>query len=283
MIQKRRAKSRIKSIVIQLAILIVLLVYLLPMAWMIINTFKSQLEMFRNPPTILPENFTLNSYVTVWNSTSANLVTSFKNSLIISLYTMAVSLLFGIPCAYGLASLKLKGATALMYIFILGQMIAPSVKMLPLFIMLNDMNLINTYESVVISLSTFTMPFTVLVMRPFFMTVPREIDEAARIDGCTRRRAFVSVILPVCYPGAIVAGIFAFLGGWNDLIFAFTMLTSADKRPMITSIYKFIEEHETRQDLVLTFALYCAVPIVVLFVACQRYIVDGLTFGSVKG
>lgn len=80
-----------------------------------------------------------------------------------------------------------------------------------------------------------------------------------------------------------MAGIFAFLGGWNDLIFAFTMLTSSDKRPMITSIYKFIEEHETRQDLVLTFALYCAIPIVVLFILCQRYIVDGLTFGSVKG
>lgn len=283
MVYKHKKKIRPKTIIIQILIIIVLLIYLLPMAWMIINTFKSQLEMFRNPPTILPQKFTLKSYSTVWNSTAANLVTSFKNSLIISLYTTVISLLFGIPCAYGLASLKLKGTTALMYIFIMGQMIAPSVKMLPLFIMLNDLSLINTYESVVISLSTFTMPFTVLIMRPFFLSVPREIDEAARIDGCSRRRAFMSVILPVCYPGAIVAGIFAFLGGWNDLIFAFTMLTSADKRPMITSIYKFIEEHETRQDLVLTFALYCAVPIVVLFVACQRYIVDGLTFGSVKG
>ena len=149
--------------------------------------------------------------------------------------------------------------------------------------MLNDMNLINTYESVVISLSTFSMPFAVLVMRPYFLSVPQEMDEAARIDGCSRLRSFFSVILPVCYPGAIVAGIFAFLGGWNDLIFAFTMLTSADKRPMITSIYKFIEEYETRQDLVLTFALYCSVPIVALFILCQRYIVDGLTFGSVKG
>lgn len=264
-------------------IVVVLLVYLLPMAWMILNTFKSQLEMFRNPPNIWPANFTLKSYTTVWSSTAANLLTSFKNSMIISLYTMAVSLILGIPCAYGLARLRLKGMTALMYVFILGQMIAPSVKMLPLFIMLNDMNLINTYESVVISLSTFSMPFSVLVMRPYFLSVPQEIDEAARIDGCSRLRAFRSVILPVCYPGAIVAGIFAFLGGWNDLIFAFTMLTSSDKRPMITSIYKFIEEHETRQDLVLTFALYCAIPIVVLFILCQRYIVDGLTFGSVKG
>lgn len=278
-----KGRAHFRSAAVQAFIIIVLLIYLLPMAWMLLNTFKSQLEMFRNPPTIWPAKFTVKSYITVWSSTAANLLTSFKNSMIISLYTMAISLILGIPCAYGLARLRLKGRTALMYIFILGQMIAPSVKMLPLFIMLNDMNLINTYESVVISLSTFSMPFTVLVMRPYFLSVPQEIDEAARIDGCSRWRAFRSVILPVCYPGAIVAGIFAFLGGWNDLIFAFTMLTSAEKRPMITSIYKFIEEHETRQDLVLTFALYCAIPIVVLFILCQKYIVDGLTFGSVKG
>lgn len=262
---------------------IILVIYLFPLYWLFTNSVKSNIEIFRNPPTIWPRHFSLNNYLSVLNDKSLNIVASLGNSLSIAVGLAAFTMLLSLPAAYGLAKLRLKLAPLFLMICILGQMLSPTVKLVPLFIMFRDMGFINKYPSTLIALATYTIPFAILILRPFFQSVPRSITESAMIDGCNKFSAFTKIMLPVTYPGSVVATIFTFLSGWNDLIYPMTFYTDAKKRPMIANMYNYISEYGTQWNMLMTFAVISVLPVILLFILTQKYIVGGITIGAVKG
>jgi multiple sugar transport system permease protein len=262
---------------------IILFIYIFPLYWLFANSLKTNVEIFRNPPTLWPLKPIFENYVQIFNAESSNVLQSFLNSLYIAVCTTIFTILLALPAAYAIATFRIKFSQLFILIFIIGQMLSQTVKLVPLFMIFRSANLINTFAAVVISICTFTVPFAVLIMRPFFMNIPSEINESARMDGCSIFTAFVRVILPISYPSAIVVSVFTFLLGWGDLVYPLTFLTDYRKRPMIANISSYITEFSTSWNLLLAFAVVSIVPVVAIFFLMQKYIVGGLTIGSVKG
>ncbi len=263
--------------------LLVLLLYLFPLYWQFITSLKSNVEVFRNPPTFWPAVAQWENYRAIFSETKVNVFVSFFNSLVIASGTTAFSLLVATPAAYALAKFRIKLAGVFLFLFILGQMLSPTVKLVPLFIMFRDMNLIGSPLSVIIALSTYTVPFAVLILRPFFLSIPISITESAMIDGCNKLSAFSRIMLPISYPGITVVLIFNFLTGWNDLVYPYTFLTHTADRPMIANMYQYMSEYSTQWNSLMTFSVVSVLPIILFFFILQRYIVGGITLGAVKG
>ncbi|MFA6505349.1 MAG: carbohydrate ABC transporter permease [Treponemataceae bacterium] len=262
---------------------IILFIYIFPLYWLFANSLKTNVEIFKNPPTLWPIQPIVENYIAIFNSEFSNVYQSFGNSLYIAVYTTIFTIALALPAAYALATFKIKFGQLFILIFIIGQMLSQTVKLVPLFMIFRSMNLINTFASVIISICTFTVPFAILIMRPFFLAIPSEINESAKMDGCNIYTAFIRVILPISYPSVVVVAVFTFLLGWGDLVYPLTFLTDFRKRPMIANISSYVTEFSTSWNLLLAFAVVSIVPVVVIFFLMQKYIVGGLTLGSVKG
>jgi multiple sugar transport system permease protein len=275
--------KKICKFLIALLTSFILIFYLLPLYWLFVNSVKDNIEIFSNPPTVWPHSIQLINYIEVFTSATTNIIKSFSNSFLIASCTTLLTMTIALPAAYALAKFRIKLTNIILLLFIIGQMLSPTVKLIPLFITFRDMQLINTSVAVIIALGTFTIPFAVLIMRPYFLSIPSAINESALIDGCGKLSAFIKIIIPISYPGIIVAAVFNFLSGWSDLVYPLTFLTDQKKRPMITNIYTFIGEYGTRWNILLSFAVVSVLPVIVLFILLQRYIVGGIMLGSVKG
>lgn len=272
-----------KAVVCSFAAILILIFYLLPLYWLFVNSLKTNIEIFRNPPTLWPQNIVFENYFKVFGSGTSNVLPAFLNSFVIAISTTLLSMLIALPAAYALAKFKIRFGKLFLLVFMIGQMLSPTVKLVPLFMTFRSLNIINSLFSVVIALCTYTIPFAILILRPFFLSIPVAIQESALMDGCNKFTSFIRVILPISYPGIIVAAVFNFLSGWNDLIYPLTFLTDQKKRPMIANIYTFIGEYGTQWNMLLTFAVVSVLPVIILFFIMQKYIVSGVTMGSVKG
>lgn len=282
---KRQAALNWKKITYVLGIGCILVVYLFPLYWLFVNSLKSNVEMFRYPPTFWPKNVVWENYINIFGAGGAasDIKPAFLTSLIIATETVVLSMIISLPAAYGLAQFKVRFTRLFLLIFMIGQMLSPTVKLVPLFMMFRSMNLLNTNASVVLSLCTYTVPFNILIMRPYFMSVPISIHESALIDGCNKFTSFLRVILPISYPGVVVAAVFNFLSGWGDLVYSLTYITDQTKRPIIGNMYTFIGEYGTQWNMLLTFAFVAVFPVIIMFFFMQKYIINGITMGSVKG
>lgn len=276
-------KRSIHIVLHALGALLILAFYLFPLYWLFVNSIKSNIEIFSNPPTLWPRTPYFQNYAAVFTDSSIDVLRAFGSSLQCALFTALCTMIVALPAAYGLAKFRIRFCRLFLMIFIIGQMLSPTVKLVPLFIMFRDMKLINTMPAVIIALMTFTVPFAVLILRPFYASIPAAISESALIDGCNKFTAFSRVMLPISYPGIVVAAVFNFLSGWNDLVYPMTFFTDAQKRPLIANMYTYISEYGTMWNMLMTFAVISVLPVIALFFAMQKHIVGGITMGAVKG
>jgi multiple sugar transport system permease protein len=195
---------------------------------------------------------------------------------------MLLTLLLAAPAAYGLARLQLRLAPLIMLMLLITQLLPAIVIATPLFVAFSRIQLLNSYPALILADTTFALPFAVIVLRPFFLTVPRELEAAAKIDGCNQFDAFWRVILPLVRPGLITVAVFAFLMGWGEFLFAMTLSTIVSVQPATAALNKFIGQYGTEWNNLMAVATTIALPIVLVFASLQRYIVSGLTAGSVK-
>jgi multiple sugar transport system permease protein len=159
----------------------------------------------------------------------------------------------------------------------------PSIMLaLPLFVMFTQIGLINSIPAVILAVTTRTLPFAVLIMRPFFLSLPRDLEDAALIDGCTIWGAFYRVILPLSRPGMVTVAALTFLMGWSDLLFPLALISDDTKRPLTLGLLKFISEYGSRWNDLMAVAVVAAIPIILVFIFAQRYITSGLVAGAVK-
>jgi len=260
---------------------LIVITYLFPVYWMVATSLKTNAGVYASPPQIIPWPPIFSSY---YEAVITNPLTlrSIFNSAVVGIGTMLLTLVLATPAAYALARLQLRGATVIMLLLLITQLLPAIVIATPLFVAFSRIGLINSYPALILADTTFTLPFAVIVLRPFFLSVPRELEAAAKIDGCNQFDAFWQVILPLVRSGLITVAVFAFLMGWGEFLFAMSLTTNEAIQPATAALNKFIGQYGTQWNNLMAVSTTIALPIIIVFASLQRYIVGGLTAGSVK-
>lgn len=256
------------------------LAYLFPVYWMIATSFKSGTDIFAIPPRLFPIPPDFSAYQTeVLNN--PELITVLVNSIIISLGTMILTLVLAVPGAYALARLKLRGGGIMLLIILISQLLPSIVIAGPLFLSFSRIGLLNSHLGLILADTTITLPFSAIILRPFFLAVPNELESAAKVDGCTQLGVLLRIVLPYVRPGLITVGAFAFLIAWGEFVFALSLNTNQNQ-PVTVALNKFIGQYGTEWNHLMAVSTVAALPIIAIFASLQRFIVGGLTSGAVK-
>ncbi|MGL5259151.1 MAG: carbohydrate ABC transporter permease [Lachnospiraceae bacterium] len=268
-----------KNIVMCIIALIIACLFLFPLYWIVVNSFKIDGEIFASVPTLWPRQFTLKAYEEQLNGLSVTI----KNSSIIAIGSMIISLSLSVPAAYGLARYKIAGKKLFIMIFLVTQMLPASLVLTPLFLVFSKIGILNTYLAPILSTATISIPFIVLMLRPGFLGLPKELEDAAKIDGCSTIMTFIRIGIPISKPTVITAACLSFVYAWNDLVYSMTFNTREAMRPMTAAIYTFMNQYGTKWNSIMAYGVLLIIPSVFIFVTMQKHIVDGMTTGSVKG
>lgn len=260
-------------------VLVITALYLMPLLWMVLNSFKPDVEIFRSPPTFWPESFTLSGYL---DQMKGDFWKYFKNSLMIATLSTAVSLVLGIPAAYGLARFRAREKRTIILGFLITQMLPPALLLTPLYLLYSNIHLTNTLAASILSTATLSIPFMIIMLRPFFSSLPKALEDAARTDGCNMFTAFVRIMLPVSKTGIFTAATFSFVFAWSDLIYSTSFIQNGDYWPLTTMINDFQTKYGTKWNSILAFGVCLMLPVLILFFVTQKYVIMGLTTGAVK-
>jgi multiple sugar transport system permease protein len=261
---------------------LILAIYLFPVYWMIATSLKSFGDIFAVPPQLIPLPPTITAYFqAVINDPQA--YRAIINSVVISVSTLVLTLVLAAPAAYALARRRLRFTVVVVFMLLLAQMVPTIIIAGPLFIIFSQIGLDDSYLALILADTTIiTLPFAIIILRPFFLSVPRDLEDAAMVDGCSRFGAFWRVVLPVVVPGLITAGAIAFLMAWGEFVFGLTLLTNEQLQPVTVALNELQGQYGTRWNNLMAVSTAIALPIIVIFVSLQRWIVSGLTAGATK-
>ena len=263
--------------------LIVCLFCIFPFCWMISVSFKPASEVYA-PPTLFPKAPTLDGYRNMLATTGAfSFTTWLKNSVIASLCTTLFSLIIATLGAYGLARFRFRGRNALAYLILTTQVIPGALIIVPLYIIMSNLNLLDNMIGLILAYTTFTVPFCTWMMKGYFDSISPTIDEAAMVDGANRFQVFTRIVLPLSLPGLAATTIFAFISGWNEYVFASIVLRSYENWTLPIGIASFQGQYDTNWGTLMAGAVMITVPVVVIFWLLQKHLVAGMTAGAVKG
>ncbi|GGU31664.1 carbohydrate ABC transporter permease [Nocardioides albus] len=274
-----RGKRGGNNVLVYLVSLIVVAITVGPVLYGAMGGFRTNAQLAEKP-TGLPDPWVTSNYSGVLSGGS--FWTYAVNSTVIAVITTLVAVVFGVMAAYPLARYKFKGREALFMVFVLGLLFPAAVAVIPLFILVTrDLGMGNTWWGVALPQAAFALPLTVVILRPFLMALPRELEEAALIDGASRIGVFWRIMLPLSMPGVITVAVLAFVTSWNAYILPLLLLQD-DMRTLPLGVADFSTEHSADTAGVLAFTTIAMIPALVLFLALQRRIVSGLQ-GAVKG
>ncbi|BAS27835.1 carbohydrate ABC transporter permease [Limnochorda pilosa] len=264
-----------------LALIVLLGAMLLPVVVMIGTSLKSFDEVFAWPPDLFPVRPQWQNYANVWSG-DYRFAGAFRNSVVIAVSTSLLAVGLGAPAAYGASRFRFRWKDAFLFGVLATQMISPVVFVVPLYRAMRAYHLLNTLTAVIVASAAFAMPMVIWLMHGYFRTIPRELEEAAMVDGCSRFSAMARVILPLAAPGLAAAGIYAFILGWDQLLFPLTFLTKGELRPIPLALYDFSGYNIVFWHEMMAASTIAVVPAALAFGAVQRYLVGGLTAGAVK-
>ncbi len=262
---------------------IILMIFLLfPLYWLIITSFKHNMDIYRFPPQFIPRNFTLANYRAILNDNSV--VRYLFNNLLVSSGTTLLTLAAASLAGYSLSRYSSVFGSVTRTALLSTQMFPIVGLILALYVIFRNLNLINTRFSLILSLSAVTIPFSTILIKGFFDDIPRSLEEAARIDGCPRLKTLFSIIMPLSKPGLLAIGLFTFMQAWDDFLFAITFILKDSKRTLSAGIaMKFLGEVSYDWAQVTTVSVAGVLPMFILIFLFQRNMVTGLTAGAVKG
>lgn len=249
-----------------------------PFIWMLLTSLKPETEIVRFPPALFPSKVTLHSYIDVWYRIPFLLF--FKNSVIFSCGVTLISLLFDSMAAYAFARLSFNGRNQLFVLVLAALMIPVQVTMIPLFIMLNDWGWINTFYGLIVPRATNA--FGIFMLRQFFIGLPKELDEAARIDGCSEFRLYWQMILPLAKPAIASLAVFHLMYNWNDLMWPLIMTSSQEMRTLPAGLALFMGQHVVEYGILTAGAAITTAPLVIAFLSAQKYFIQGVAFTGLK-
>ncbi len=256
---------------------------LFPMYWTLVTSLKTEQEIFSIPPTFWPKVLNTESYAAQLSHGDFNMFQSFFNSLCISCGAMVISVVLAVPASYGIARYRFRFRRGVLLTFLVTQMLPVSVLLTPMFLIFRDLKIYGTWWSAILADATIGIPFSVLILKNYFASIPREMEEAARMDGCSTIGAFVRILIPIAKPGVIVCAIFSFLYAWGDLAYAMTFILDQTARPITAGIYNFMGQYGTKWSYLTAYAIVTIIPVAFIFIFMQKYIISGMTNGAVKG
>ncbi len=267
------------SVGVNLALALAAALTLFPLAWMVSASFMAPGEASSYPPPLLPHSATLANYRLLF--AEHGILRQVVNSVLISLLATALSLLFNVSAGYAFAKLRFAGRDHV-FRLLLGALIIPAqVTMMPLFLMLKQMGLVNTYAGALVPWLASVLG--IYLVRQYALTIPDAIIEAARIDGLGELRIFALVVLPLLKPIIVTLAVLTFLGSWNDFMWPLIVLTDHDVQTLPVALAALSREHVQDVELMMAGAVVTVLPVLLLFFALQRYYMQGLVAGSVKG
>jgi multiple sugar transport system permease protein len=252
-----------------------------PIYWMLVTSLRPNTEVFAFPPTLLPETVTLEHYQNFIRN--PQLLRYLGNSVLVASVTAISSLLISTYAAYAFSKFRFRGRRSLMFLVLSAQMFPQALLLITLYLMFSRMQLLNTYLVLVLSFTTFTLPLCIWMLKGYFDQIPNDLIEAAKVDGANQLQIIHRVLLPITGPALVATGLFAFMRGWNDFIYALT-LVGKDKQTLPPGlVLTYVGEFQSQWADMMAASLLVSLPLVIAFIIFQRHIVSGLTAGAVKG
>lgn len=273
-------RSRLRQVRIYGVLIALLGVMMFPFYTMFSSTLKPEADLFSSPASLVPTEISTEAYVSVWAQTDVLLWIG--NSFLISLGTVALTLLLAIPAAYSCARNDFVGRRSFLLAVLVVQMFAPVVLIVGLFDVITRFGLYNSYLAVIIPAAAFTLPFNVWMLYGYFQTIPVSLEESARIDGASQLQILTKIVLPLTKPALVASVTYTFLYAWNRLLFVLTFLTDSGKYNIPRGVFSMVGALQTDWRMMLTVSLIGIVPLLILFAFLEEYIVAGMTAGAVK-
>lgn len=260
-----------------LVLLVVITLY--PFIWMILTSFKFEGDIVKFPPTLWAGRYTWAAYSGIWERIPFLLF--YKNSLIFAGGVTAISLLFDSMAGYAFARLHFKGRN-LLFILVLSTLMIPfQVTMIPLFVEVFKLKLLNTYWGLI--LPRATNAFGIFMMRQFFITLPKDLEEAARVDGCTEFMIYRKIMMPLCIPALASLGVFHFMFNWNDLLYPLLLTNSVEMRPLPAGLALFMGQHVIEYAVLMAGSCLALAPLIIAYLFSQKYFTKGIAMTGIKG
>jgi multiple sugar transport system permease protein len=284
---RRKLLPRMSALDVLSAIWVLVLLgfAVVPMLWMLSTSLKGQFAALQQPPQWIPAHPTLDNYITLLSPTGTVgpiFLHYFLNSMIVSLTTTALGVLIAVPAAYAFSRFQFPGRDVLFFAVLVRNMFPVVVFLIPLFILMRTLHLVNTHLSLILTYMTFGLPLSIWLLKGFYDNIPEELERSARIDGASRFKAFWLIIMPLSSPGIIATAIYVFIGAWNEYVYALTFLNSESLLTLPVGLQHFFTEFATNWPGLMAAAFIMSVPVVVMFMILQKQFVRALTEGAVK-
>lgn len=274
-------RKKVEPIFWGLVVLLVAVVVVFPLYWMVLTALEPPTMIYDYPPHFVPPQLAIGSFLAIFQT--SQLMLWLENSLLVAVTSTVVAVLLSAFAAYSLSRFTFSGRLFLALAVLVTQMLPGTLFVVPLYQIFLQAHLVNTLIGIIIAHSTFSIPVAIWMLKGFFDVIPRELEEAAYIDGCTRTGAFFRVVVPLSLPGFTVAAIFSFINSWNEYLFARTFLADSSRFTVSVGLSTFIQQYNISWDQVMAGAAISTLPVVLCYLLLQRYLIQGLTAGAVKG
>jgi ABC-type glycerol-3-phosphate transport system permease component len=269
-----------REIAIAVLAFVSIAIIIAPALWLVLTSFKTNENIFVFPPQVIPNPFTLQNYIDVLNQ--GQFPRYLLNSLIVSSIATAVCLMLSALAAYALTFFDFPGKRVVLAVVVGTQFFPSAVLLLPLFRMWAELGLFNTYFSLIATYTATSLSLCTWLLVGFYRAVPKEVLEAATIDGCTKFGLLWRIVLPLALPGLLAGGAFVFIGVWQEFLLAVTLISDPNLLTVMVGLYKFVGEHSIAWNLLIAASVVVSIPTIIIFGLVQRYLVDGVTAGALK-
>ncbi len=277
-------KKRIINTIIKYVVLLIILLFLLfPLYWVLLTSFKTNMEAYKFPPTFTVKNPTVQSYINLF-TVDNDFFTYYKNNFVVAGSAALITTLMAIMAGYALSRFNFKWNAWIVAAFTSAQMFPVVSRLISLYKILGDVHLINTHPGLILAVTAGMLPFTIMLMSSFYDGIPKELEEAARVDGASRLQILFKVVVPLVKPGMLAVGIYSFLIAWDDYLHASTLIQTDALRTLSAGVaLRYLGELSYDWSLINTISIVGMIPMVIIFFFFQKYMIKGLVAGAVKG
>ena len=275
----RSVKKFLGRVVLYTLVLIIVTVTAAPYLWLIISSVSNKIELLERKIFLIPKHFTLTNYV---NLMSRDFIPAAINSIVITSSVVAISLILGVIAAYAYSRFEFRGRGSLLSLSLFTQMIPPIALIIPMYIIFKRLDLVNHRSTLIVIYLSLVLPYLIWIMKSYIDVTPKDLEEAAMIDGCSRLRSFYHVVLPVIKTGLAATVIFAFIITWNEFFYAFSLTKTLDAKTLPVLIYDFNSKFGANYVMSATAGVIASLPPVLVALFFQKYIISGLSAGAIK-
>lgn len=279
---RRRRPPRLRTVLLTAVGWLVALFFLAPYLQMLLTALKPTPELMKSPPSYLPSQWEWSNFADVWSLKDPPVSDALWFSLYVAGMSTLLALAVGLPAAYYTARHRFRGRGAFLLLVLVTQMFAPTALLVGIYREMVSLDLTDTAEGLILVNAAFNLPFCIWILNAYFASIPRELEEAAYMDGAGRLGAMVRVTLPLALPGVVTALVYTFIGAWNEYVVALTITSSGDRTTLTKAIPGFVTAYQEQWQYLFATSLIAIVPVVVLFVFVERYLISGLTAGGIK-